>query len=267
MDSNGWQKPSRCALLNPADSLTRGLCFCPLMIEGQGDLLWDSSGCNNHGAPTYGGTWTSTPYGWGIDFDGSDDGATFGTGCSKLWAGGGTAIILLQPDSGGVLNNGRVVGKGLLGATPGWNIYTHSEVELRFRANRATTHGIWISMGLNSGWSHAALTYNSDDVANDPLFYLDGVPDTSIGESSTPVGAYWDDSAAMLTVGNNEDGEREYDGQQAGVWLWDRILTASEIRQHAVSPWGMFARQTNAGVYYVTRQKPTGGRKPIRIAA
>lgn len=271
MDSNGWRKPYRGALLNPAHPLTRGLVFCPLLAEGSGTYLHDSSGRRNHGALTYGGTWRPTPYGWGIDFDGVDDGAVCGTGCSNIWAGEGTLIAIIKPDSGGYLSQGTVACTGRGNVSPGWRLYTAAATEVRFQVWRATTPGLWTALDLNaSGWSHVALTYDSDSVANDPLFYLDGVCDTLIVESNTPVGSYNDDTGGALCFGNNTDGSREYDGQQAGVWLFDHMLTASEIIAHRADPWGMFVGRTSAGVFYVTPPAPErllGGRKPIRIAA
>ena len=61
-------------------------------------------------------------------------------------------------------------------------------------------------------WHHAAIVFNSDSSANDPVLYIDGVP-TSVNEIVTPSGAMDSDTSFDLYVGNRMTNDRTFDGQ------------------------------------------------------
>ncbi len=88
-----------------------------------------------------------------------------------------------------------------------------------------------LTMGI---WTFIAVTYNSDDVANNPSIYLNKVArsmGSGLTESTTPTGTRDTDAASSLVVGNNAitGGTRGLDGATSIIWGFPRILSATEL--------------------------------------
>lgn len=114
-----------------------------------------------------------------IDFEGGDAGrlTVSGSAINGLFAGGGTVMCWLIKE---VTATGLVyiVDKGA-----GWT-FRHQQVSgsnnrLNFTHGFSTTGGIWFTpfpADVPQGeWHHVAVSYDSDDVGNDPIFYLNGL--------------------------------------------------------------------------------------------
>lgn len=204
---------------------------------GQGTTITDFSGSANHGT-IVGAIWKRRPSGvWYLDFDGSDDKVTVTASASiaKLFDAGGTIDVWINPRSDGEIDSGRVFDKRP--AATGWCLYGYGEtagkIGLVFRIDFATTDGQWNTTAkvvpINA-WSKFTLTYNSSNVANDPIIYLNGAS-VAITEGITPVGTRVDDTGEALCIGNNSAQTVTFDGGLALCKAQKSIKTADQIAQ------------------------------------
>lgn len=122
----------------------------------------------------------------------------------------------------GESNAGRFVEK-----TSGFILST--QTLMNFFANRwSTTNGQWtVSHPTANAWHHICVTYDYGSTTNDPIFYVDGVSQT-VSEVSAPVGTL-DGDTDLLVIGNRTDSARTFDGYLAELYIWNVILTATEI--------------------------------------
>lgn len=117
-----------------------------------------------------------------------------------------------------------------------YGIYTGAGVGtngISFLRGYDNTFGIWHSTGttLSTGtWYHVAVVRDESVLSNSPLFYVNGVLQTTVADTS-PVGNMLDITGWDFTLGNIYDNARPFDGQMKDVRIYDRILTASEILQ------------------------------------
>jgi hypothetical protein len=83
------------------------------------------------------------------------------------------------------------------------------------------------SIQLNR-WQHVAVTYDCSSIANEPIFYVNGVAVTPNLVVSTPTGAtQCNDSSFNKYI----SAEGLFPGIMDDVRLYSRILTATEIKQ------------------------------------
>lgn len=153
------------------------------------------------------------------DYDGVDDVTTVTDHASIqdiFNAPGGTVIVVINPRSDGEGDAGFIYSK----SNPGNGTYAYVAnelagfVTLNFVCFYPVTAGIWNSTNriipINK-LSVVAITYLNDNVANNPTFYFNGVPQ-DITESQTPVGVYLSDVGSNLRIGNIAAGNRTFDG-------------------------------------------------------
>jgi len=166
-------------------------------------------------------------------FDGADDVITIPktTVIDNIFAGGGTLIAWINPASDGEGNVAKIASKnnGWL-----WNVFSEltGNVKARLYVWRDGDDGYWDLDNRNitlNAWNCFAVTYNSDSVNNDPIFYINGVVAAS-SESGTPTDAQGDDSGDDLLLGNNAGGTNTWDGLIGEVMGYSRILTPLEIQ-------------------------------------
>jgi hypothetical protein len=77
-------------------------------------------------------------------------------------------------------------------------------------------------------WGHICVTYDSTNVANDPIVYLNGTP-VSIVETITPVGAFDAVGTDLRMLGNRPTQDRAVNGMLAEFGHWNRVLTPGEV--------------------------------------
>jgi len=117
----------------------------------------------------------------------------------------------------------------------GWFFSMYSSTNIQFAVDqfgganpsRISTTGV----DLNR-WQHVAATWDGSTLGSNIHLYVDGVPadGAAVNGSGTPI----DDSGSPLTVGNRAgDLARGFAGDIDDVQVYDRILTASEIRDLA----------------------------------
>jgi hypothetical protein len=177
----------------------------------------------------------SAPY---YRFDGSNDIITVGDEAVMddiFGSGGGSIRALIYPNSDGEDSSGNIVGKYGTG-NAGWWVSTNDESG-GFVAIRLYRY--WSSTDLNAttsvlvpinAWSEIVVTYDDSSGSNDPIFYLNGavLASSDAGDAS---GSAQSDDGEDLLIGGNEAGTRNFDGQISGIQAWNKILTATEVKE------------------------------------
>ncbi len=190
------------------------------------------------------------------DFDGVDDLINCGTGSSiaNIFAGGGHIHIVIAPDSDGESNNGMICHKR---TGDGWQFLVTAEaagfVKMQFLQGFNTTDGFWTTnsavVPVDGSYTTIDLFYDSDNVSNNPIFYVNGSI-TANTEGQTPVGTAADDSAEQLTIGNTNAGSLTFEGDIAFCVMWTGVTpSANEITvmSNGVNP---FAIQPDSQVLF-----------------
>jgi hypothetical protein len=175
------------------------------------------------------------------DYDATDDVITVAdkAAIQNIFDGGGTIEILVDFDSDGENDQGYIIVKGNVS----WSIYVFGEsvglLRLGFFFNfDGAADGSWITTAGQSvvpvGSScHIVISYNANDVANNPTFIIDGVTKTvgaGITESTTPIGTRVTDAGSNLLVGNSPAGTRTVDGIIEEVRVSDTARSAAWIK-------------------------------------
>jgi len=165
-------------------------------------------------------------------FDGTDDTIVVPDDASitDILSSGGSASAWVYPVSDGENDAGYIMDKGT------WIINVTTEVSgyvpIKFTQVFSGDNGIWTTgavLPLNT-WSHVRVVYDASAVGNDPIIYLNAIPQT-ITEASTPTGTFTTDSGTDFTAGNNAGGTiRTWDGSIAEVELTNFAPTAAEVK-------------------------------------
>jgi len=87
------------------------------------------------------------------------------------------------------------------------------------------------------------ITFDASSVSNDPLIYLDAVPQT-VTETSTPTGTF--NSTAGYILGNRTSGgsNRALDGYIGMHTRWSRIFSQQEIQQYVADPFQIYKKKS-----------------------
>jgi len=107
--------------------------------------------------------------------------------------------------------------------------------EFDFLKGFTGTQGAWRTTnkdGTLNQWDCSGMEYDGSDVANDAVFFINGTS-VSVTKLVTPVGSPGDDSLRILTIGNNTNAARTFDGSISHVALWSAGLGAT--KQSALS--------------------------------
>ncbi|KKN22587.1 hypothetical protein LCGC14_0913450, partial [marine sediment metagenome] len=141
--------------------------------------------------------------------------------------GGGTVEIWFDNDVQAV--NGGLVTKiqsSLVAGSVAGGLY-----QLLFTYQFTGGAGQWVSTTIltpATGWNHFAITYDSGNIANNPIFYVNGVA-TGFTELLTPAGVRVSDAGDDLVFGNAQPANNEVNGQLDDIRLWTDIRTPAEI--------------------------------------
>ena len=201
--------------------------------EGTGNTAYDQNlTSENNGSFINGstGNWTaSSKYGdYAVDFDGTDDCVEVTQSSSINNLDNLTISIWIYMDSYGEGGIGRIAEKP--GAFTCFVYNGTGDNEVWFGANRWDTEGRWDINNVFTGqWYHIAVTYNYSSIANDPIFYLNGIQQ-SVAETTPPAGSKSSETG-MLYIGNRADKARTWDGLIDEVRIYNRVLSNDEINQ------------------------------------
>lgn len=128
-------------------------------------------------------------------------------------------------ESDGENSLGRIWDKNLAHA------FTTQSTTYEFAAHGwNTTDGLWtIAKPAVNEWHYIAIAYNTAATTNDPNIFVDGVLQTAT-ETQTPAGTYADGSGDLI-IGDRSDALRSWDGRLASCFYYNRMLTATEVKQ------------------------------------
>lgn len=186
-----------------------------------------------------------------IGFDGADSKIECGSDSSldDIFAGGGSAEAWINAASDGEANSGRIADKG-------WKFLVQGEsagaMFLGFIVVFSSTNGEWRTTSRDievNVTHHVGVTYNSNNVGNDPILYIDGVA-VAITEITTPVGTATADAGNNLFIGNEAGSVRTFDGKIDEPAIYTTILTATKFAQHYFAG---ISRQIDSGLTTFTR--------------
>lgn len=201
-----------------------------------GTTARDRSGAGNTGTLTNSPTKVIGKLGQALQFDGTDDYVNVGSATiidnltnlsACAWVNpdtipNGYSSIIAQMDNGGAE------------ATFGFHDNGAGDL-IEYYRSFSTNIGVWNSdrdIVPLGAWSHVCVTYNDSSVANDPVFYLNGAQ-IGVIETDTPVGTASSTAGGDYYIGaldNGGTGDEFFDGKIDEVRLYNRILTAAEIK-------------------------------------
>ena len=204
--------------------------------EGSGGLLGDIAGRNLTGTltnmdPTT--DWVASPYGWVLDFDGSNDFVT------TLLASDNAAIAGARTFSAWALSNTVASGAGILDYRIACQVAAGSST--RFAIGAGVSAGLKAGLAYNNGspqillgttslsagvWYHIAGVYTTSEL----IIYLNGVEENRV---TSTTGA---SSSAVVEIGRLSAPSRWWNGRIAQVAIHGRALSADEISLLASQP-------------------------------
>jgi len=173
------------------------------------------------------------------EFDATDDAtnilssATWDAIIGNDTGGGSTqrmtfaAWVYKTGDGGG--NYGRILDFGAQDIA----LFTTSTEQIIFSAKWNSALVNWTtpasSFDLNT-WTHVVLTYDANNVNNDPKIYVNGVKQAVSLSSGTKTGAFYGISTQDCYIGNSSTGARAWEGNLGDVAVWNSILAPEEVQ-------------------------------------
>ncbi len=170
-------------------------------------------------------------------FDGSNDYVMIADDAKiqNIFDDGGSIVIIINPASSGVSNAGYIINKRDA-ATLGWVFRCAANsgglMKLLFYNKFSVTDGQWTTTeyAINlKNYSVVVVTYDNSDVGNDPSIYVNGVS-VALTEDISPSGTRISDATAEIYIGSKYDGDLGYDGIISSLLLFNRALSADEIK-------------------------------------
>ena len=217
-------------------------------MSGRGTVL-DLSPNRNHGTITLGtGTPSVLPLNHGGDGALSFDGVTTvvavtdAAPLTNIWDAGGPLFALLSPTAAAFKRLYVKEAASLTDLRSAVGNYCVLAVQVGF----SVTSGLWVTGTVFPivNTSAIGITYNADDVANDPtVYFMDfatgGFQVLTVGagltEAATPVGVRNTDAAANLAIGHNG-----YAGVIDEFAIWKgRIITRQRMQAYMQAALGM----------------------------
>ena len=168
-----------------------------------------------------------------IEFDGSSGIVTFGANSAIDDLDDKTIIVMFESGGSGENNTPRILDK-VSGGNAGWLLLLRDDTNrVDFQQYFTDNQGIWqtdTSSYTDDELLHFALSYNRTSTGNNPVFYGNGVS-ISVNETLEPSGTQTNDNGQALQVGNRAADDRTLDGIVYKILIYNRILTATEIKE------------------------------------
>ena len=237
-------KPGRGIQLNRAHPLARGLVGCWLFNEGTGDKVFDLSLNSNHGAlqnmdPAT--DWIAGRDGLALDLDGVNDYINLGAinqwGSNKI-----SAVMCFKADAADSMVMMRYSGVGVLDFQPAWVNSFGTGIRLSIVGTTVTIP--------YSGGEITTIVSTYDGNSGDGNIYRDGIKKGSISTISTI-----NSNTEPWLVGTDADASgggslgNWFQGQIYYIYLYNRALTASEVRQLYINPYAMFDSRISPAIF------------------
>jgi len=169
----------------------------------------------------------------GWTFDGTDDAIDCGKDASMQDMANMTMIAWFYQVDGAVAQP-RIIGKQTAtAANYGPALSVDASMRLEVYGDFATTPMRHRTNAYTSflTWHHAAFTWDGSSTAAKCLIYFNGA-ECAYGYAANGVGARVSDAAYSLIIGNASDNSRQFQGTIGDCWVYNRILTASEIQHN-----------------------------------
>ena len=217
--------------------LARGLVGCWLMNEGSGAKVLDLSGNGNTGSLVADTHFVPGKFGSALDFDGTGDYVDCGNKSSLKF--GATTNFTIEAWVKSSSANGTVVGCVDGGSTLGYIVrFLNGRIYIWLDDDVANPYGYLGTATFDDGiWHHLVVTFYRDGLA---IGYKDGIQIGTLNISavgnidhavSTKIGAYAIAPYVLFT------------GQIDHVTIYNRALSAQEVRQLYIDPFCMFEEE------------------------
>lgn len=237
------QKPPLGTPINWSHHLAKGLVGFWAFQEGGGDLANDLSGNANHGTlnnmafpPTAVSGWNAGRKGVGLKFDGSDDYVDCGNDAS-LSSSSFTYSAWINITGAGSGNYNGIFGYINCGASSSRILLNSTDFFVIQDAGVGKIHGPNIN---RNQWYHMVLTFDGTT----PLLYIDGKLERT-GDSAT-----FASDTNNIIIGNGAWLATYYfNGQIDEVRIYNRALSAEEIKQLYLYPYACFQQPCTAWLY------------------
>lgn len=221
------------------------LCITGDSDGGTGSTITDETVLGHDGTFEGNSSWvaaypTITDGGtYSMDFDGSNDDATFAspTDLDDIYSGDATVMHWVYVDTYGENSTGHTISK-FPSSTAGWKIMVDDSsgygsntkcinFTKQFSGGRRTWQTPTDSIAAG-GWFHVAVVYNGSSTSNDPIIYIDGVSQ-SLNRFESATGTDNSDAAANLIVGDSTNLDRSFDGRITQLLVTKKLLSESEV--------------------------------------
>ncbi len=246
-----FQKPLIGTQVNWGHPLSRGLVGCWLMNEGAGDRIYDLSLNGNDGVFVNDPAWVAGQVGLAIDFDGGNDSVD----CGSFQNFTEPFTVLVKAKANLATGNADICEKfSALGVN---FLILKVSAEWRFYCGGVSTpNSARFSPSLMAGaWADIVGVWNGTDT----LIYFDGVYRAKAVIPLAPTS-----TATNLLIGRRYNNTSAFPGQISSVLIYNRTLSAEEISELYLNPYGMFEHYpiwklaeffpTIAGIDYPTKQ-------------
>jgi len=220
-------KPVFGSKINCSHIPANGLAGMWLFNQKAGTIA-DDSYAGNTGTLIGGATWETNPYGQGILFDGVS-----GTAVSVPelpFSRSYTIMLLLNSSTAGPSRDFQMVFSAGAGANYGPYMSVGAN---RVNVYSGTTGATWLDGTINvpnDTWNIVACHGSADGHA----VWVNGILDSS--NSSPSHTGSWNPGR---DIGRRVDNGDVFSGRMAGVWIWNRVLSASEHAAIISDPFGM----------------------------
>lgn len=237
-------KPPAGTLIKPGHPDTQGMIANWPFNAGFGSKIYDYASVKNWDARNHGtingATWISSERGPVLSLNGSSDYIDCGSDNSLNLVSALTLLSWVKTSSQSTLA-GRVMSRR--SGTPGYEYYIfQTSGDLAF-VSGGLEKAIVTSSGLLDGqWHLIVYTYDGDKV----IAYIDGIERAS----STGVTITSDPGTTMF-IGDNGVHTRQYNGLIDSPRIWNRALSADEVRRIYFNSYSMFNRQISPAVFPV----------------
>lgn len=218
-----YMKPPAGVQINPLHPLSRGLMGYWLFNESAGSRVNDISGHGNHGTLTnmspnvQGSGWGGSKFGGGLKFDGSNDQVIVPYD-SSLEPNYITISAWIYPQTGA-----RYIATNFIAVDDASFIFQLFNDDLQGNVFINDVHqvGSFVSITLNE-WHYVVMTYDGDRMKT----YLDGVlkADDDVADGTLPA------DGNDIYISNRAVGERAFNGSIDSVRIYNRALSAAEIK-------------------------------------
>jgi hypothetical protein len=241
-------KPVRGTQVNWTHPLARGLVGCWLLSEGTGSQAIDSGPLKQHGAFNGGPPlWKPGTNGYTVEFDGVEECIDCGPG-TFTWENTNevSAVALVNQATNQstktIFGRGHYVRPCLLAAYDGGRFYWRVRASTLNSLTSTSSHAT-----DGTEWVHVAGTWKSGD----SHLYINGIQEAS-GTVPTGTMSLVATRAGIGGVNDGGYGTTVFTGRIAHVYVYNRVLSASEVEWLYREPFSMFQRPVTLAFLLVT---------------